>query len=125
MASTCATGPRLQIGIGVALGLPFLDAMTPAFASTVSSSQPVRLAWFYLPNGIDMRNWTPATDRNRGRPGPAVPGCDDAGFCVDRVEQSAGAVGLVLFAQWHRHAQLDPGYRSESGSPWACRSWMR
>jgi len=46
-------------GIGVALGLPFLDAMTPAFASTVPGSQPVRLAWFYLPNGIDMRNWTP------------------------------------------------------------------
>ena len=46
-------------GFGVALGLPFLDAMTPAFASTVPSSQPVRLAWFYLPNGIDMRNWTP------------------------------------------------------------------
>ncbi len=46
-------------GIGAAIGLPFLDAMTPAFASTVPGGSPVRAAWFYVPNGIDMRNWTP------------------------------------------------------------------
>ena len=23
---------------------------------------PVRLAWFYVPNGIDMRHWTPAAE---------------------------------------------------------------
>ena len=44
-------------GLGAALSLPFLDAMIPAFAE--ASNAPVRLAWFYLPNGIDMRNWTP------------------------------------------------------------------
>lgn len=47
-------------GIGAAIGLPFLDAMTPAFAST--TPRPIRAAWFYVPNGIDMRNWTPAAD---------------------------------------------------------------
>src|ERR1700704_3001436 len=50
-------------GFGAAIGLPFLDAMTPAFAaSTVPSGLPVRLAWFYVPNGIDMRHWTPAEE---------------------------------------------------------------
>jgi hypothetical protein len=48
-------------GLGVAIGLPFLDAMTPAFARAATAG-PVRLAWFYLPNGIDMRNWTPAAE---------------------------------------------------------------
>jgi len=48
-------------GMGVAMGLPFLDAMTPAFADS-KAVPPVRLAWFYTPNGIDMRHWTPATE---------------------------------------------------------------
>ncbi len=47
-------------GIGAAISLPILDAMTPAFAaSTVPGGKPVRAAWFYVPNGIDMRHWTP------------------------------------------------------------------
>src|SRR4051812_25858501 len=48
-------------GFGAALSLPFLDAMTPAFAAG-QGELPVRLAWFYVPNGIDMRHWTPAEE---------------------------------------------------------------
>ena len=44
-------------GIGTTIALPFLDAMVPAFARAADA--PVRLAWFYVPNGIDMRHWTP------------------------------------------------------------------
>jgi len=54
--------PRRAIlrGIGAAVALPFLDAMTPAFAaSQVSGKAPVRMAFVYVPNGIDMRNWNP------------------------------------------------------------------
>lgn len=47
-------------GMGVGVGLPLLDAMVPALAQSTPS--PVRLAWFYLPNGIDMRHWTPAQE---------------------------------------------------------------
>jgi hypothetical protein len=37
--------------------------MTPALAQTKAfDTAPVRLAWFYLPNGIDMRHWTPGED---------------------------------------------------------------
>jgi hypothetical protein len=35
--------------------------MTPAFADS-KAAPPVRLAWFYTPNGIDMRHWTPAAE---------------------------------------------------------------
>ncbi len=42
-------------GAGAAVALPFLDAMTPALASTTPA--PLRVAWFCVPNGIDMRNW--------------------------------------------------------------------
>ncbi|HEY2434077.1 MAG TPA: DUF1552 domain-containing protein [Vicinamibacterales bacterium] len=47
-------------GIGTTLALPLLDAMVPAFARAAEA--PVRLAWFYVPNGIDMRHWTPPTE---------------------------------------------------------------
>ena len=49
-------------GMGAAISLPFLDAMTPAFADGARRRAPVRLAWFYVPNGIDMRHWTPADE---------------------------------------------------------------
>jgi len=45
-------------GLGAAIGLPYLDAMTPALsASQMAGKPPVRAAWFYVPNGIDMRHW--------------------------------------------------------------------
>lgn len=46
--------------LGATISLPFLDAMAPAFASTMPA--PVRVAWFYVPNGIDMRHWTPGDE---------------------------------------------------------------
>jgi len=46
-------------GLGAALSLPLLDAMVPAFASPVV---PQRLAFIYVPNGILMHEWTPASD---------------------------------------------------------------
>ncbi len=42
-------------GAGAAVALPFLDSMVPAFAA--SAKPPLRLAFLYVPNGIDMRNW--------------------------------------------------------------------
>ncbi len=47
-------------GLGTALALPMLDAMTPALAAT--TKPPVRLAFVYLPNGVDIRNWTLSYD---------------------------------------------------------------
>lgn len=47
-------------GMGVAIGLPMLDAMTPAFArASRMATAPVRLAFVYVPNGIVMKDWRP------------------------------------------------------------------
>jgi hypothetical protein len=53
-------------GIGTAVSLPFLDAMVPAFASAAQSKPPLRMAFVYVPNGIDMRHWNPAYEGKLG-----------------------------------------------------------
>ncbi len=47
-------------GVGAAVALPFLDAMSPALAAPAKS--PVRLAFLYVPNGIDMASWNVEQD---------------------------------------------------------------
>ena len=50
-------------GAGAAVALPFLDAMLPAATSAQSlpgTVRPVRMAFVYVPNGIDMRHWNPS-----------------------------------------------------------------
>jgi hypothetical protein len=50
-------------GIGVTIGLPFLEAMLPssvwAGVSTWKAKSPLRLAFLYVPNGMNMSLWTP------------------------------------------------------------------
>jgi hypothetical protein len=47
-------------GIGAGLALPFLDAMAPALSAMPVA--PRRFGVVYVPNGIMMQNWTPATE---------------------------------------------------------------
>ena len=47
-------------GLGAAVALPALDAMTPALAGKEAYKGHVRLAFTYVPNGIYMPTWTPA-----------------------------------------------------------------
>ena len=58
--------PRRTVlrGIGAALSLPLLDAMVPALTATVrTAANPTRrLGVVYVPNGISMEYWTPATE---------------------------------------------------------------
>lgn len=50
-------------GLGATLALPFLDAMSPAGLARASSSKSVhRFQSFYVPNGMAMEFWTPATE---------------------------------------------------------------
>jgi hypothetical protein len=44
-------------GAGAAVALPWLEAMAPAAAP--GGKPPVRLAWFYVPNGVHMAAWRP------------------------------------------------------------------
>ncbi len=51
-------------GAGVAVGLPLLDAMVPAWtalAKTAATPQP-RMGFMYLPHGAIMEQWTPAAE---------------------------------------------------------------
>jgi hypothetical protein len=51
-------------GVGAALALPLLDAMVPALTAVVkTAANPVRrLGIVYVPNGMAMDSWTPATE---------------------------------------------------------------
>jgi len=46
-------------GAGVALSLPFLDAMVPAFSVAAATQGVRRLGFMYIPMGANMARWTP------------------------------------------------------------------
>ena len=48
-------------GMGVTITLPLLDAMVPAFATTLDkvTKPALRLSYVYVPNGIMMDKWNP------------------------------------------------------------------
>lgn len=47
-------------GAGAAIGLPWLEAMTPrASAAKLAGKPPVRMAALYVPNGMHEPTWTP------------------------------------------------------------------
>jgi hypothetical protein len=48
-------------GAGAAVALPFLDAMLPAFARAQAPAPARRFLAWYVPNGMHMPAWTPAT----------------------------------------------------------------
>ena len=56
-------------GLGTTLALPFLESMVPTrlLGATAPGSSatpafgPRRVAWFYVPNGVVIPNWTPET----------------------------------------------------------------
>ena len=55
-------------GIGTALSLPLLEAMTPAVKLFAGSglaspaSPPRRMAFMFVPNGVNMTDWTPKAE---------------------------------------------------------------
>lgn len=56
--------PRRTVlkGLGTAMALPFFESMSPAWASPGRpevEAPPNRMAFFYVPNGVHMPDWTP------------------------------------------------------------------
>lgn len=51
-------------GVGAAMALPMLEAMLPsgAYAAAPAGGHPVRTAFFFVPNGMHIPDWTPATE---------------------------------------------------------------
>jgi hypothetical protein len=62
MVITRKSIPRRTLlrGVGAALALPVLDAMTPALSA--DTKRPIRMTFIEVPNGIMMDKWTPATE---------------------------------------------------------------
>lgn len=57
-------------GMGTAVALPFLDSMAPALAQAPKA--PVRMAFVYVPNGMDMRNWILKDEGTLGEMSPIL-----------------------------------------------------
>jgi len=55
---------RMLYGMGVAMALPWLEAMSPAAGpgSLKLAEPPLRMAFLFMPNGVRPDHWTPAGD---------------------------------------------------------------
>ena len=52
-------------GLGTAIALPWLEGMLPAMSpleAPVRKLAPRRMAFLYVPNGVNMTHWTPAAE---------------------------------------------------------------
>ena len=53
-------------GMGVTMSLPWLEAMGPlaawAESPTIDKAIPNRMAFLYVPNGVNMAEWKPKTE---------------------------------------------------------------
>ncbi|MCA9176970.1 MAG: DUF1552 domain-containing protein [Planctomycetales bacterium] len=47
-------------GMGLAMGLPWLESLLPREARAAGKRAPVRMAFVFFPNGAIMRDWKPA-----------------------------------------------------------------
>ena len=95
-------------GVGTAVALPFLDAMTPAFAAP--SAGVARVAFVYTANGVIMQDWTPAQE--------------GAGFAFTKtlkpVEPFRDQL-LVVSGLAHRNGEAlgdGPGDHARAGASW-------
>ena len=61
MSKTKTIGRRAFLGgAATALSLPFLESLSP-WSAAKAQTTPVRLLFYYVPNGIHMPDWTPTT----------------------------------------------------------------
>ena len=60
----CLSRRTVLRGLGATIALPLLDGMVPAFAAVrTTAARPVkRLGAVYVPNGMSMARWLPATE---------------------------------------------------------------
>jgi hypothetical protein len=49
-------------GAGVSVALPWLDIMARGAAAASTATPPVRMGFFYVPNGVHMDDWRPAAE---------------------------------------------------------------
>ncbi len=61
MAAKLLSRRAVLRGLGVSVALPWLEAMSPtlSLATGGAAAPPKRLAFVYVPNGVNMERWTP------------------------------------------------------------------
>lgn len=47
-------------GVGTAIAVPMLEGMLPAAAA--EAQRPLRMAFMFIPNGVNVEHWTPASE---------------------------------------------------------------
>jgi len=102
---------RLMLrGTGVALALPWLDAMTPARAASVAPQPPKRFAWLYIPNGVVQEAWHPTGD---GRDWEVTPSLEPLVLYREH---------LNLFTGLDREFRGGTGVHAQAGCCWLTSS---
>ena len=95
-------------GMGTAVALPFLEAMTPAFAA--AATPITRVAFLYTANGVIMQDWTPQQE--------------GAGFALSKTLQPVAPFRdqlLVVSGLAHRNGEAlgdGPGDHARAGASW-------
>lgn len=97
-------------GAGVALGLPWLEAMaSAAVGGSKQASGPVRLAVLYMPNGVNTATWTP---QGQGRDYTFSPSLAPLADLKDDV--------LVVSNLWNAGANTGDGHYVKESSLLTC-----
>lgn len=103
-------------GAGAAVGLPLLDAMLPS-AWARGGKPPVRLAYFYVPNGVVMQNWRPSAPGELGELPPILKPLDPvkknvlvlsdlaADYCKSPVAGHEPSTGSFLVGSKCKHSE--------------------
>jgi len=98
-------------GAGVALGLPWLEAMAPpAFgAQAAAAKSPVRMAVLYMANGVNTSQWT---SQGQGRDFTLAPTLQPLTEFKDQL--------LVLTNLWNAAANTGDGHYTKESSLLTC-----
>ena len=100
-------------GAGVALGLPWLEAMVPSALAAVRSRparrSPVRMAVLYMANGVNTSQWTP---EGQGRDFRLSPTLEPLEELKDQV--------LVVSNLWNAAAKTGDGHYAKESSLLTC-----
>ena len=96
-------------GAGVALGLPWLEAMSPNLRASTPPKSPVRMAALYMPNGAFPETWTPKT---AGRDFELTPSLEPLANLRDEI--------CVLSNLWNEQAKDGDGHYVKEASILTC-----
>ena len=99
-------------GAGVALGLPWLEAMVPsaiADSTSAKAKSPVRMAVLYMPNGVNTSQWIPQGEGKDFQLSPTLQPLQDL---KDQL--------LVVSNLWNAAANTGDGHYAKESSLLTC-----